>query len=327
MDYAKNAHVTPLVSILIPTFNRAGLVESAIESALVQSERNIEIVVVDNASTDDSWTRIEALAKKDPRIRAEQNLSGIAPVENWRRCVELATGVYAKFLWSDDLLAPDCIEKMAVHLHRPEIGFVISAAQLIDDQAKNLHVLHRIGATKDFPSSAFIEGVLLEQDYPVSPGCALFRTEDLRRHLADRIPNRFDSDFAAHAIGIDALLMLRIAQQYPRFHFISKPLCLFRDHPGSITASTQRKDLLILYCIAKAYFVSEHPQRRSLARRFNTRLWLHRWLHHSRRYPIRSLQDFYPLRETRIAEAGFSTLYLIKCTLLFLLSALAARRD
>lgn len=314
----------PIVSILIPTYNRAGMIEAAIESAMAQSERNIEIVVVDNASTDDSWARIEALAQKDPRIRSVRNSSCIPPVENWRRCVDIANGLFAKFLWSDDLLDPDCIKQMAAQLRRPDIGFVMSAVQLIDDHATRLQVLYRLGMTEDRPSLEFVEGVLLEKNYPVSPGCALFRTADLRQHLASQIPNQFESDFAAHAIGIDALLMLRIAHHYKRFHFISKPLCLFRDHRGSITASTQRRDLLILYSIAKAYFVSEYPQRTSLARKFNTRLWLHMWRHRSVRYPICSLQDFYPV-EAPGAKVGLSWVYLLDCALQFISRQLARR--
>ena len=88
----------PLASILIPVYNRAGLIEATIRSALAQSYDPIEVVVVDNASTDATWEVLQRLALEDPRLRIFRNETNLGPVRNWRACAEHARGHYAKIL-------------------------------------------------------------------------------------------------------------------------------------------------------------------------------------------------------------------------------------
>ena len=94
--------VQPLVSIVIPVFNRETLVQEAIESALKQTYDNIEIVVVDNCSTDKTW---EVLQKyNNPKIKIFRNNTNIGPVLNWKKGIELSSGEYIKLLFSDDMI-------------------------------------------------------------------------------------------------------------------------------------------------------------------------------------------------------------------------------
>ncbi len=63
----------PVASILIPVFNREELVQRAIQSALAQTLSDIEVIVVDNASTDSTWEVVQGLAGTDRRIHAYRN--------------------------------------------------------------------------------------------------------------------------------------------------------------------------------------------------------------------------------------------------------------
>ena len=99
------------ISILIPTYNREQYIEEAVRSALNQTYKNIEVIVVDNKSTDNSWMILENLAKNDSRIKLFQNDTNIGPVKNWKRCIDKATGKFCKILWSDDLIAPEFLER------------------------------------------------------------------------------------------------------------------------------------------------------------------------------------------------------------------------
>ena len=90
----------PLVSVIIPVFNRAELIERTIDSVLTQSYRNIEIIIVDDASTDDTLSVVKKI--DDPRIKCiplEQN-SGPSTARNTG--VKLAQGRFVAFLDSDD---------------------------------------------------------------------------------------------------------------------------------------------------------------------------------------------------------------------------------
>lgn len=99
----------PLVSVLIPTYNSTRFLEEALVSAREQTHGHLEILVVDNCSTDDTREIVQRHAAQDPRIRLEQNERNIGPVGNFRRCLALARGEFVKFLMSDDVLERDCI--------------------------------------------------------------------------------------------------------------------------------------------------------------------------------------------------------------------------
>lgn len=93
------------ISIVIPSFNREQFVAEAIESALLQNYANKEIVVIDDGSTDRSWSIIGSYG--DELIRMRQENCGVSSARN--RGLEIATGNYIVFLDSDDRLEPDAL--------------------------------------------------------------------------------------------------------------------------------------------------------------------------------------------------------------------------
>lgn len=100
------------VSILIPTFNSERFLDAALQSALMQTHEDLEIVVVDNASSDATESVVRQAQLKDPRIDLVRNCRNIGPVSNFRRCFERATGEYVKYLMSDDILHPNAVESL-----------------------------------------------------------------------------------------------------------------------------------------------------------------------------------------------------------------------
>ncbi|BAL23277.1 glycosyltransferase family 2 protein [Azoarcus sp. KH32C] len=114
--------VRPLVSVVIPTYNRAHAIGACIDSVLAQTLQHFEIVVVDDASRDDTRARVEAIA--DPRIRYvahAQNRGGAAARNTG---VRVAGGDFIAFLDSDDSWAPRKLEQQIALLgdRGPEYG-------------------------------------------------------------------------------------------------------------------------------------------------------------------------------------------------------------
>ena len=288
--------VPGLVSILIPVYNRAHLIEATVQSALAQIDVPIEVVVVDNASPDGTWDVLQRLAAQDARVRIFRNASNLGPVRNWRACVEQARGEYAKILWSDDLIAPDYLAQCLPKLADPAVGFVYTWATVFSDSeaGKGTGLYNRAIGNGVHPSERYIRAAFSDLEVPYSPGCALLRMKDLRRNLLVDVPNPVGSDFAKHAIGNDLLIFLLTAADYPRFAVIDAPLSLFREHKGSITASTKAAVLFANYDLAKAWFADTRRVSSSL------RALLHVFLHiHLRRYKdmpygLRSVGDFFP---------------------------------
>lgn len=286
---------TPRVSILIPVYNRAALIGETLASALGQRFADLEVVVVDNCSTDASWDVIQAVAARDPRVRAFRNDSNIGPVRNWLRCVREARGEFGKILWSDDLMHADFLAQAVPLMEDPGVGFVYSPARIFaGDDPQQGSVLYGSTPSGARPATEFIEGTLLLRDYPVSPGCALFRLTDMRECLLEQVPNRVGSDFAMHAIGNDVLLFLLVAARYPRFVRLEAAMSYFREHAGSITISSNPGKITLNYAIAKAYFVAVCPQPAALVARFNAILFLFLLRFRSNALGLRRVDDFYP---------------------------------
>lgn len=101
---------SPLVSICIPTYNGARWIRECLTSALSQTYRPIEVLVVDDASSD--GTVEEVLSLKDEHVRVIVSSVHQGMLNNWNKSVELARGEFIKFLFQDDILYPDCIEKL-----------------------------------------------------------------------------------------------------------------------------------------------------------------------------------------------------------------------
>lgn len=119
----------PLVSVIIATYNRAELVVQAVESALNQTYKNIEIVVVDDGSTDSTRQALRQYEGRIEYIYQERSERSKARNVGLRH----SSGYYIAFLDSDDLWLPTKIEKQVRVLNeKPEVGVVYSGVQFID---------------------------------------------------------------------------------------------------------------------------------------------------------------------------------------------------
>jgi glycosyltransferase involved in cell wall biosynthesis len=258
----------PKVSILIPVYNREHLIEETVNSALAQTYRDFEIVIVDNCSTDNTYEILQAMTNTNPQIRLFQNSENLGPVKNWQKCLEYSKGEYIKILWSDDLIHETFLEKSVPVLeNNMDVGFVYTKVKIFsDDWSKEMY---RLGETGKYPVKFFYDGQFLEKhSIPVSPGCALFRKKDVIIH--DSIPNKLGLDHSKNGAGIDLLVFLDASKKYPYFWFIDVTLSYFRAHQGSFSIAN---NLSAEYLTAKHYFL----QRDNLVEyvsRFNAILYL-----------------------------------------------------
>ena len=296
--FHKGKFLNELVSILVPVYNRVNLIEETLRSALAQTYGNFEVLVVDNASSDGTWELLQSLAAEDKRLRVFRNDQNLGPVRNWLACLGHAQGQFSKILWSDDLIDPQYLAETVPLLRRADIGFVYSPAQVFDkNNTGPADVLFTRPGAGIHSTNQYIEGALFGEDYPLSPGCALFRTSDLRRNLLLQVPNRIDSDFSMHAIGNDLLAFLLTAREYPFFAMTGRALSLFRHHAGSITSSSSAAKIILHYDIARAHFVETTPLPKAVVARFNACLWLRLRRFDGRQYRLQNVSDFYTIQD------------------------------
>lgn len=282
-----------LVSILIPVYNRENLIEETIKSALTQTYTNIEVIVVDNKSTDNTWKVLTNLALEDRRVKIFQNETNIGPVRNWKRCIDEASGTYGKILWSDDLIAPTFLEKTVPYLSKEDVGFVFTGTEIFVDGTNKKSSHYFIGESGLYECEEYINGVLFKGGYPVSPACALFKLKDLQKNLLIDIPNKIESDFSMHAIGNDVLIFLLTTNAYSHFAFVNEKLSFFRAHEGSISIQANNGKLPLHYSLASAYFVENF--RKDLLEKLNAKIWLElkRYRKSIAKYNMRNIESFY----------------------------------
>jgi glycosyltransferase involved in cell wall biosynthesis len=100
----------PKVSILMPVYNAGKFIETAVKSILFQTWNNIEIIAVEDCGTDDSWDKLQALAKQDSRLNIYRNSKNMGAYPTRNRALGLATGDYITVHDSDDWSHPQMIE-------------------------------------------------------------------------------------------------------------------------------------------------------------------------------------------------------------------------
>lgn len=102
----------PVVTVCVPVYNGDAFLDRCLEAIATQTYPNLDILVVDNQSTDDSAARLRGWRQRDERVRVVVNERNIGLVPNRNRCIELARGEWIKFMDVDDLLAPTAIERL-----------------------------------------------------------------------------------------------------------------------------------------------------------------------------------------------------------------------
>lgn len=242
----------PKVSILIPVFNRKNFISECIQSALDQTYRDIEIVVVDNASNDGTWEICQKFSARDRRVRIFRNHENIGPVRNWKRCADEARGEFSKILFSDDIIENDCIELMlrSFEKHR-DSAFVFSSVMI--GQSKESSRIYYDQFAEGYIAKGKIQLGVVYGLVPVSPGAMLFRSSELKNNILEDIPTDVYRNYSSHGAGPDILISLRIISKYKYAYFIDKPLVYFRQHAGSFTVDNKNNLIKDSYSSAISY--------------------------------------------------------------------------
>lgn len=120
------------VSVCIPTYNGEAYIKKTLESILNQTYINVEIIIVDDGSVDKTLEIISTY--NDSRIRIIKNEKNLGMVNNWNKCFEYVTGEYILFLFQDDIISKDAIEKKVDILDKnKDVTMVFSATSIIDE--------------------------------------------------------------------------------------------------------------------------------------------------------------------------------------------------
>ena len=217
------------ISIIIPAYNQAAFLGQAIDSALGQANADVEVIVVDDGSTDETPAVI-ARYEGNPRFQSiRQPNAGLPATRN--RGLAAATGEYICFLDSDDFFAPDkCAKQAALLDARPELGFVYCDITIVDQASQ---------PKPDQPSINQIQRTLSGNIFPALMMGGYFppHTVMIRKTVLEAV-GAFDPALGGHA---DYDLWLRAAAVHPAA-FLDEKLAFYRDWGNSMSKNREHMD-------------------------------------------------------------------------------------
>lgn len=239
--------MAPTVSILIPTYNRENVIRKALDSALAQTYRKVQIVVVDDGSTDNTRDVIKSYGQDI--VYVYQKNRGIASARNTglRHC----TGDYIAFLDSDDYWLPQKLERqVAIFQDHPEYGMVACQCASIDAQGR-FRQKNRPGRSGWVLESLFRKNFIRTSAAVVTKACieAVGPFDETLRECEE-----YD-------------LWLRIAARF-QVGFINEPLAVYTDNPCGVSTDSLVGRLHRLRVLEKPYLqelIPKHAYRRRIA--------------------------------------------------------------
>ena len=245
--------VKPLISVLIPSCNYARFIQKSIDSVLAQTYENIEVVVTDNCSTDDTMTVLRTRYADDSRVRVFENEENIGLVRNFNRALTHARGEFIVWLCVDDWFLERHLERLAAVFERnPALDVVYTNVLFADEHQRTFAIK---AETSQLPFDYIdIRDELPEMLATFCQLClpaALFRRElfEALGPLDETVPNCADWEFA-----------IRCAAAGKRFAYLAEPSACVRAHDNNASGSSFHDSggyVIELVRVAELYL--DHP--------------------------------------------------------------------
>lgn len=224
----------PKVSVVIPTYNGARHLRPAIDSVLSQDGVDLELIIVDDCSKDDTFE--VARSYSDARVSVLRNQTNLGPEGNWNRALNLATGTYVKLLPQDDTIEPGSLAAQISILEqdvRHQIALVFGARDIIDDTGRKIARRGLAGVRDGRVAAADLRRWCVRRGTNVigEPGAVLFR-----RELSERV-GAFD---ATEPYMIDLDYWLRLLAHGDGW-YLDRTVSTFRVSGGSWSVAIGKK--------------------------------------------------------------------------------------
>lgn len=234
--------MSDLVSVCIPVYNGEKHLKESLKSVISQSYKNIEVLIVDDGSTDNSIHIITEFQKIDKRIRIIKNNKNLGLVKNWQKCIKSAKGNWIKFLFQDDIMHSECVEKMMEACTINNVKICISSREfLIEDSASAflkdffINKVYRLELAYPFPKKfepdeiADLAKDKLFHNFIGEPIVLLFNKNILKK------VDSYNIDLVQL---VDYEFSLRACLNFPSY-FLPDKLVSFRIHSASESSKNQ----------------------------------------------------------------------------------------
>lgn len=232
--------MNPLVSVVITSFNRARFIGEAIESALSQTHSNIECIVVDDGSTDNTKEVVDSYIKSNKRVRFYSRPSDKPKGANACRNYGflMSKGEYINWLDDDDLLHPQKIEKQLAMLEHSSDDFSVCQIQVFKNNKDQT-----IGLRSSYISSDDNLDSYLRQQFSWLTHAPLWK-----RTFLESMESCFDEDLQASQ---EWEFYMRALSKQPQIQFLKEPLVYSRVHESNVSANDKSEKKVWNYFLSR----------------------------------------------------------------------------
>jgi succinoglycan biosynthesis protein ExoO len=247
--------MTPEVSVIIPTYNTEAYIAQAIESALGQTQKNIEVIVVDDASTD--ATAKVARGFNDERLKVLVNQQNLGPSGARNCALREAKGKWVAVLDSDDWYAPKRLEKLLQLAYTEDADMVADDLHLIRDGEQSPWSTLLCESGEQIDKIRQIDAVFfVETDRYGQRGLRLGLSKPLFKR--DFLMSRGIEYDETIRIAEDFWLYLKCLVHGARFFLLPEPYYFYRSRQGSLVSQSKVKNL-DQYCQTARNFLQQYP--------------------------------------------------------------------
>ena len=223
-----------MVTVCIPTHNDSGVVGDALRSVLSQRYVPLEILVMDNGSTDETWRIVTDLADGDRRVRCERREKNIGMASNFNSCIAAASGEFVLILCADDALEADAVELLARTLKaHPDAAFAASARIQSGPALQPERVLRARPVIQKVGSANLLRECFVDGNRIGEPSGVMFRRATAARGFNPDYSQALDLEMWFHLLEMGPAVLL------------PQPGCRIRRHEAQTTEANIRSGRII----------------------------------------------------------------------------------
>ncbi len=217
MEQDRGCILENMVSVIMPTYNSGRFIAESIDSILNQTYDNIELLITDDCSTDNTLEIIRAYAQKDPRVKCFSLPSNMGAGHARNRSIEAARGQYIAFCDSDDIWLPDKLEKQIAYMKKNNCCFCFSSYFVCNEAGRQTGIVIA-------PRSVSLTDT--KRDDKIGFLTAIYDTSFYGKFYMPSLRKRQDWAY-----------VLLILQKCKRAFALKEPLAYYRRTKGSISSN------------------------------------------------------------------------------------------
>lgn len=245
----------PDISVIIPAWKAGAFIGRAVSSALASTGVSVEVIVIDDASPDDTFEVLQSLAAADSRVRADRLATNGGPSAARNRAIDLSRGRYIAILDADDTIEPERLSRMAAAAEETGADIVVDNMIEVDADGRRLSELDFLRSGHFYQPRAIDLRMWVDFNRPMKAGdCMGYLKPVIRKATMDRLGVRYDP---ALRNSEDYYLVADLLAGGASMHYLPLPGYRYTRAAGSTSHRLKPSDTAA-WLATEAAFQSRH---------------------------------------------------------------------